>query len=577
MDKKMAKISFFLGKEGQDFKSIVKEKKIPGETELFKIRDIEVDGISVRFFCGNMKKYDSKNPIWLDFINEKIEDDSDKINFATSVLRPSGLLLISINERVLAACFGVHGASWLEKLNCEPDFGIITAMNMCGNKEIRQTRSSHRTVDTKNISRSLSKPAESSTIGMEESEYLEFMSAHLKDNNRVTLQGKDSLTVKVVGDEKIDWGTMVAYARNFLDNYHSDEYKELFPNYPNFQDVQEEMIRRLDDLLIEKIKNRDVDRMHLAIPEFIPEDEYSFSYSANSKRKNRIHSYIEVSHLWNEKAVDVDQLSADSLKRKKIYAYSHDEDAILAYKFWFLYSCIVVDMEVDGDCYFLFDGKWRKIDPGFYQSIEDFIEIELQEVEVDDEYKEIDIFDKNKKQNREEIFNREYCKQNIFAVKFDQAKLKIGGSKKDKEFCDILEVDDDVIYITHVKRYGGSSSLNYLFSQARFYCQFFLSDQVFLDEIRGYIGESSYGYKDEILDRISGNIKDVNGKDYGVRLWVLYDQTGSKPSKNDLPLMAKYEIKLTCERLINLNKYQFVNMSMIPVHVTKRVEERQGK
>jgi uncharacterized protein (TIGR04141 family) len=188
------------------------------------------------------------------------------------------------------------------------------------------------------------------------------------------------------------------------------------------------------------------------------------------------------------------------------------------------------------------------------------------------------ISDIEKKQNREEVFNKKYCELNKNSLLFDQAKLRIGQGLKDKEFCDILEYKSRApANIIHVKKYRGSSSLNYLFSQARFYCEFFLSDETFLSEIRAYIDGSNHPEKNVFLDYIKEHQADVTGKDYAVRLWILYDRRKKAPSKADLPLMAKYELKMTYERLRNVHKYSEISLSMIPVILVNFKTEKGQK
>lgn len=556
-------ISFYLAKEGNNFDSVIKADQLLPESDNFKIREFEVADARIKLFCMQNATSKEDNPPWLDFINQQLES---KIHFKTYSKRPSGLLLIEIDNRILATTFGVRGGVLLEKTNFLPDFGIKTAMNMCGNKEMRQTKSSTHALTTQNINRQLSKPSDALAFGLNESELLQYISAQLEDNSKVTLQGKDNLTIKVIGEDKLSWESLISYGKTFITEYRSDKYKNLFPNYPNLQDVSKEKSDELDLLLINKLQNENYECIHLAIPEFIPNDQFSFSYSNYKTKANNIYSHIDILHLKSEDIINFEKLDIDRIKHKNIYAYSHEEDKILGYKKWGLYTCIVAEIDIQGEYFVLVGGVWRKVDDEFYRAITNFIDNILQEVPVSASYHNIDIYDKDKKQNREEVFNRKYCDLNENAILFDQAKLKIGQGPKDKEFCDILEYNNgEPAHIIHVKQYGGSSSLNYLFSQARFYCEFFLSDEIFLSEIRNHIENSGHAKSALFLDHVKERQADVNGKDYAVRLWILYDGKKSAPTKSDLPLMAKYELKMTYERLRNIHKYSEINLSMIPV------------
>ncbi|HHI4991694.1 TPA: DUF6119 family protein, partial [Vibrio parahaemolyticus] len=169
----------------------------------------------------------------------------------------------------------------------------------------------------------------------------------------------------------------------------------------------------------------------------------------------------------------------------------------------------------------------------------------------------------------EEVFNEKYCGVNKNTIKFDQAKLKIGTGRRDNEFCDILQLENNLMEIIHVKKDGGSHSLSYLFTQSRFYCEFFLSDKNFISDIRDYI-DNYEGVGDDVkfkyLEYIKNEPADIIGRDYAVRLWVLYSRRKKKPELEKLPLMTKYELKLAYEKLRNVHKYNSVTISFVPVN-----------
>ena len=111
-----------------------------------------------------------------------------------------------------------------------PDFGIKTAMNMCGNEEIRQTRSQSNAITPTHIDRQVSRPSDTFVFGLSDAEDLRYISAHLKGDRNVTLQGRDHLTVKVIGSEKLTWERLINRCGDFLERYAARDYIELFPS-----------------------------------------------------------------------------------------------------------------------------------------------------------------------------------------------------------------------------------------------------------------------------------------------------------------------------------------------------------
>jgi uncharacterized protein (TIGR04141 family) len=564
MATELGKISIFLAKNGMTFEDVIDERKVSNESDSFKIREFEVENCPVKFFCKQQVIEKHKNPPWLDFLNEQLDFDK-KVNFKTNSSRPSGLLLINIESKILAASFGMSGKSFLKKHTFLDDFGIKTAMNMCGNTEIKQTKSSTHSTTIQNIDRQLSKPSDAFSFGLNETEFLQYISAHIPEDKKITLQGKDTLTLKIIGDEKLSWDRLIEYGKIFIKRYESEDYKKLFPNYPNLQNIPEEISNELDLKLVENMKNKCYERIHLAIPEFIAYDEFSFSYTNYNKKQNKVFSHIEISQLESEEILNFEKLTLDGIKKISIYPYSHEQDQILGYKKWDLYCCIVAEIEFQEEYFVLSNGIWKKVDDDFYKLINKFVEEVVEEESLSDEYKNIQIANFERRQNREEIFNIKYCDLNDRAIRFDQAKLRIGQGYKDKEFCDILEYrEGDSACIIHVKKYGGSDSINYLFSQAKFYCEFFLTDDIFLGEIREHIRGSGRNSAEKLLEHVKESQSDLMGKDYSVKLWILFDNKKKPPQKSDLPLMAKYDLKLTYERLRKVLKYKDVKMSMVP-------------
>ena len=565
MASELGAIGFYLAKEGKTFNEVIRQGVRKDDSQYFKTRDFTIDTISMRFICEQKNYRIRENPPWLDFVNQQLEEDA-QVHFETHNKRPSGLLLIDIDSRVLAATFGMRGRALMDKSHFLTDFGIKAAMNLCGNQELRQTKSRTHAITTQHIDRQLSRPSDAFSFGLNETELLQYISAQLADDKSVTLQGKDNLTIKVIGEEKLSWENLLEYGQRFIQAYHQDHYKTLFPNYPNFQDIPKEKISELDAQLVEKIQRGEFEKMHLCIPEFIPDDQYSFSYTCSTTKENRIYSHIDINHLSREAGLRLEQLTADALKRKNVYAYSAELNQVLHYPKWALYQCLVVEIEWEGDCYILSEGLWRQVDDDFYQSVNTFIDEVLEVQELPEHYHHIDIAHREEQQNREAIFNQAYCELNANAILFDRAKLRIGQGRKDKEFCDIFErCDHGPAHIIHVKKYGGGSSLNYLFSQARFYSEFFLRDQVFQAEIRQHIENSDHPDKHLFMDYIKDNPSDINGRDYRVGLWILYNSIDGVPEVNSLPLMAKHEIKQTYEQLRNIHKYHQVSLSMVPV------------
>lgn len=557
----IAQISFHLGKDKAGFNDLIEtETDLEARQDYFKYAfEIDEYPCELHYFKSKTRR---TNPKWLDFLNDQLPPDK-RVVFSTESSSPNALFLVSFGDRVLAASFGRSATSYLKRDFLENDFGIRTAMNMCGNEEIRQTKSQSNSIAITHIDRQVSRPSDTFVFGLSEAEDLKYISAHMKGNKLRTLQGRDRLTFKALGSAKLSWDKLVEQCLEFLEAYKKEDFKTLFPNYRNFTPATAEEAEQLDAKLVAALKAKQFDKMQISIPEFISDDEYSFTYSNKPQQANDIFAHLDIIQL-HDQFKKINELTPKTLKNKDIFAYSHAEDRILPHRKWPLYSCLIFEDELDGTPFILSDGQWAAVEKEFFDTVENFIQNQLTTEDCPLNCRNIAINDDKEKKNKEAIFNDTACERNKDWVKFDRAQLKIGKGRSDKEFCDILSMDEDAASIIHCKPLKNASSINYLFSQAKFYGDAFLQDQTFLDDIRAHIKKSSSTRQADYLAHIKDKVEDIYAQSYRVRLWLLYD-TKKPKTANDLPFIAKYELMLMHDHLRRICKFREVVLSFIPV------------
>ena len=573
--REIAQITFYLAKEGQTLDTMIDLDATESEKQSIRTLDFVVDDTNCRFVYFETVSH-RRNPPWLEFINERAPD---AIDFKDTSYSPNGILLFEINDRILAAVFGRSAASCLPKKELVPDFGIKTAMNMCGNEEIRQTRSQSNAITPTHIDRQVSRPSDTFVFGLSDAEDLRYISAHIKGDRSVTLQGRDHLTVKVIGTEKLSWARLLQRCERFLERYDTRDYVELFPNYRNFQPAADDESAELDAFLVKALQTRDTSKIDLCIPEFLSEEDYSFSYTAFARQENTIYAFLTPTQL-EEVFKNPADITVEKLQARRIYPYSAADGKVLRHRWWSVYECLVFEHDLNGEYFMLSSGRWTKVDPEFHKAILDFIANRVREEPPEAWYCGIDISDDAAMRNSEGKFNETVVTLRRSCVLFDRAKLRIGTGRKDKEFCDVLDLgDDDRIRIINVKQHKDASSINYLFSQAKFYCEAFLNDEVFLSQIREHIDASPSPRKADYLSYIKRDISENYGQNYTLCLWLLYDAKEAAPSKTDVPLIAQYELKLMHDHLRKTCKFQDIILRFVPVRVkryTKKTRNRKA-
>lgn len=558
-ERELAQISIYLAKTDASFEDALEWEKLIKKAKFFQA-DFDVSGTPCRFVYFESEA-PKANPPWLDFANEQL---ATPIQFSGMSRNANAILGLTIDDRQLIAAFGRSASALLLRKQLERDFGIRTAMNLCGNEGVRQTRTQSHSLTPTLIDRQVGQPTNSFVFGLSEAEDLKSMAAHLKDNPLITLQGRDHLTFKGMGSEKLSWDKLIGQCERFLAAYGKEDFAKLFPNYRNFKPAADDDVALLDAELLKVLQAGEVEQIMLWIPEFLAAEEFSFSYSDHEVTENHIYAHLDPSQL--KTVLKLAQLTLKKLHDKRIWAYSHVDERVLSNRWWSLYDCIIFEHKLGKRHFILTDGEWKIVAGDFYKSVIDFVANEVRQEPAEALYIDIAIFDPKLGKNREAVFNVEACKRRPQSIRFDMAKLRIGSSRKDKEFCDILDLTDQgVMRIINCKPYGGSSSISYLFAQTRFYCESFVRDQAFLTEIRKYISGAPSPTKQSYLDHIPEHMKDNSGGAYQVCLWVLCDRKKKLPSKSDLPFMAQYELKLLHDQLQHICKYQDIVLRFVPV------------
>lgn len=197
----------------------------------------------------------------------------------------------------------------------------------------------------------------------------------MTEDKSVTLQGRDRLTVKLIGEEKITWDKLLKKCKDFLSFYEKDDYKELFPNYNNLIPASDDEIKELNTILIDAIKEKKFSKLSFCIPEFISNEDYSFSYTNNTSKENLIHSHIDISDIY--KYIKDDKLSVDYLRRKYVYAYSTMDDRVHSDKKWSFFDCLVFETKLHNLYFVLSDGIWARVEVNFYNRVIDFVQKRL--------------------------------------------------------------------------------------------------------------------------------------------------------------------------------------------------------
>jgi uncharacterized protein (TIGR04141 family) len=281
------------------------------------------------------------------------------------------------------------------------------------------------------------------------------------------LSGMDSLhcaTRTTVADLK-------PLLRRYAEKSEDDSYKKSFPWIDHIAEVTDKnLIGQLDELLIQSI-NGERERCWLCIPEIIDWGRTAgFRYALSRKSAE----FQDLSFDGFLESVDGDLPDAAFLRRR--HAYRIDNEGNVSDE-WQIYRCVYGELEHENRTFVLSSGRWFRIEKEFVQTVNAFFgalpryERELPEYDDGSE--------------------GAYCARvaaafpNDYAL-MDQKTIQIGGAYGRVEFCDLFTATKDLI---HVKRYGASSVLSHLFSQAIVSGEAFRADPDFRAGALGRLAE----------------------------------------------------------------------------------------
>ena len=435
--------------------------------------DAGIDGVVV------YGKTTSKEPSWLGFLQSFCDEEIKMQNNTSN----KAVLLLRVKGRIMAMAFG-HGRSFLKDECIVRNFGLLVALNIIDEKKIRSINSAtieDMIVNTQKQSSYATAQDEFSLNHI--NDILTAIAGKTIDETiALNVSGKDSLLVSV----KLYNGEITERLEAYLDAYESIRYKETFAWIDNIQEIRgSELVKKLNNQLVDKIRRRDFDHLYLSPPEMIAWDNLKgFMLTGMGQRKNQADNYkdeMDIKQYANHLDDEVNIL--DKIKRDRIYIMDMNEDEKVLCS---IYAAIVTQVEYEGELYILYDCKWYKVESSFYENVKRAIkDIPISNVELP-------VCGKNEKEGD---YNSRACNNEDYCL-LDKVMFGVEGGVRKIEACDIFTKDKKFI---HVKKRDSSAQLSHLFSQGKVSAECFVSDLEYRrqisKEVQKIMGEKYFDCK----------------------------------------------------------------------------------
>ena len=224
-----------------------------------------------------------------------------------------------------------------------------------------------------------------------------------------SITGTDRIQLKFDNNNKLSWEKLKEKTKLLNSLYNSKEYQSTeFKAFDNMKyETNAAIIKALDDLLVEKLKNNNYEKISLTVPEIIDTERYTFSYKNNSNK--------EYEELLLEDLINAHKEINNIKTIKNWNIYKNDKALETTYKAWNAYQCFVAELDYSDKKYILFNGKWREISENFMENVNKYIKehhIEFDENTLNELDDNILIYDEQAKLNKESVYNETIAKNN---------------------------------------------------------------------------------------------------------------------------------------------------------------------
>ncbi|CEA00834.1 hypothetical protein BN1049_00187 [Pseudomonas saudimassiliensis] len=498
----------YLIKEGTTEDDALDKDKISKRTP------IEINGV----LCGLYIKKSRSEPKWSKLFNDV--DGIDPNIFRSESVR--GLLVVNIENRIFAFTFG-HGRSMLKSFMVERGFGLRVTLNLGDSDQIKSIDKSTLEKVSLNTRSQTSKNTNVNDFDFEfDQEILKSICAVVEDNDSESsevVSGCDSVSINT----EIELDKFPELAKRLLVAYRDDKYQEKYPWVDFIQFVADpSLLQELNEEMANLLNEEKYDDVWISPPEVIDYNDFSgFVYKIKNGQSPCLHGELDLSSYIAE-SKPRKPITIDSLKRREIYKFNAEEKNIGG---WPVFHCMNCELTLNDETYILNDGKWYRIDSEFSEAVNNFFN-SLDKCRI-----EFPPYNGMK----EGEYLRKISDGENFAL-LDQQWIHPKGTGNRLEFCDLLSQCDAFI---HVKKYGSSSVLSHLFSQASVATDFLMNDPSVQEQVNKHLEETYLS--------VNFNSEDSPRK-YRIVLAIMQKNAGDL----HLPFFSKVNLRHHARRLINM-------------------------
>jgi uncharacterized protein (TIGR04141 family) len=482
-----------------------------------------------------VKSNKSSKPKWTRFFDDVLPTT----NVFGRNSSTGAVLVIGASSRTFALAFG-QGRHLLQTENSESNFGLRVTLNCVDENSLRSLdKASFEERPTQSREQTGKAAGLPSFVVDVERDLLRALTGKPADpyyGERIS--GMDSLKLAL----DIHIAELPKLLQRLLKDYEAETYKQKgFAFVDHVREVRDaELIKELDDQLIDSINAGNTEKIWLTIPELVDWDRaVGFKYSAAGSVPR--HYDVKLSDFIETlKGADLQKVA---LLSRRIYCVDSDDVSVFDKP---AYYYIYAERVKDDLTYVLNNGKWYLIDKDFVAEVNAFYK------DIPRYQAELPAFDEN--DETEGDYNSRVAKANPaeFAL-LDKNNVLLPGALAPVEPCDLYRKPRQFI---HVKRYGGSSLLSHLFNQGTVSAELFRGDVRFRQAVNGKLPDTH---------KLDDCEKSPTDNEYTIVYAII--------SEYEEELTVPFFSRITLRHAVNrLRSWGYaVEIAKVPVTATKKV------
>ncbi len=541
----------------------ISQNGILNSLTVYKIRDI-VGGIRVTDFQQAIKddidvteyevtgNYDFETKLYVSPSNVRVppwvhflEPGFGEIDEVLESVSNSAILFVKIRyrnkDRYYAIPFGL-GRFILKPNSYERKYGLRTALNIIYHEydPTGENFSRVSSVDSKTVAANTMHTRRQADLrdafeafGIDvQRDLLNAVTGQPMDTNKwgTRVTGADAIRI----NKKTELNGLGNLCLQIAREHWRKDYQDRFSWVDDIHTVTEPDLRStLEDLLIQKLINRDVETLELAPPELINWDEidhFKFSIKQDTEIQDlTINDYLDILE-GDEK---LENLTIKQLRQShRLYCVTSDQ---LIYP-WPVFRCISGELKFENKTYLINGGDFFNVAEGYIGQLNDFI-MDLQESDFN--------LINSEGEMKEGDYNEDAANNDDECLLLDKKTVRLSTRTSPIEICDILTTRGDFI---HVKRKLGSSSLSHLFAQGNVSGDLFLMSKDYreatLNKIQDAEAERAQDTNDNSFNGkfSTFDVNRISASDYTV-VYAIIAKWNGRSFVEALPFFSKVNLR----------------------------------